>query len=497
MKKNRMYALMLVVIFLLSGFLLAQPNSKDASLVNPIGSDNTNELMIAPTPASVLLPKITLTKGEFYFRIDGKPTFVFSRNLAGFTPNDFAVLLTKTYEAGDVFIRVDTGHDAMGGIKGFGYTKEGAIREDWAKNWEIFFEIAESKGVYVLPTFSGGVYWNSNPNIKWQYNPFNSANGGPTKNPVDILLKDSPTQLLYLKWFKDVVTRWSNHKNILAWEMFTEINLMNGVTESSAIYLAEQLAKVVRENDPLKRPVTASLADTGNWPRFLQSTAIDYINIHPYPVDGRLDRRILAGVLSILEKNKKPVLIGESGLSFLPPDTKPATLDAAERADVGIRHAIWAALVSGAMNGRALWWQDGFGIFFPSAGWSFVNRYEDIESPAVKFINKVDFSDFKPLKTASTSGIIGAAIGNEKSVIGWFRDAKCEPPDWKTQTVITRQTVTITVPGSVPAWRVDFYKTKNGTDILQTATVTRKGDKISITLPDFQDDLAFKMYPIQ
>jgi hypothetical protein len=493
MNKNRVTALLVVLVFLLSDSVLALPLPKQAFPATSFRSNDANGLMLVPAPASVPLPKITLTKGERYFRINGKPTFLFSRNLAGFTPNDFAILLTQAHEAGDAFVRVDTGHDAMGGIKGFGYTKDGAIREDWAKNWDIFFENAESKGLYVLPTFSGGVYWNSDPNIKWQYNPFNSANGGLAGNPVDILKKDSPTQLLYLKWFRDVVIRWSKHKNILAWEVFTEINLMNGVNESLAIYLAEQLANIVHENDPLNRPVTTALADTGNWPRFLKNTAIDYINIHPYPVNGQLDRRILAGVRSLLEKYQKPVLIGESGLSYLPPDTKPATWDAADRADVGIRHAIWAAMISGAMNGRALWWQDGFGIFFPSTGWSFVNRYEDIETPAVKFTAEIDFSDFKPMNVLFSDSIFGAAIGNEKSVVGWFRDAKCEPPDWKLQPVISKQNVTITVPGSAASWRVDFYNTKTGKDVLSSITAARKGQKVTFALPDFTDDIAFKM----
>ncbi len=484
--KKEMLALMAVLSLIISGCA-------------PGGSTNppaTLPPMIAPTATQISLPKITLTKGDFYFKVNGKPAFVFSRNMAGFVPNDFAVLLTKANQAGDVFVRVDTGHDGMGMPKGFGYNRNGEIREDWSKNWENFFDVAESKGVYVLPTFGGGVYWNTNPNIKWQYNPFNSANGGFTKNPTDILKKDSPTQLIYLKWFKDVVTRWSKHRNILAWEVFTEINLMNGATESNSLYLAEQLSKIVRENDPLKRPVTSSLADTGNWPKFIQSAAIDYINIHPYPVDGRLDRRILAGVRNLLNIYQKPVLIGESGLSFLSPDDPGGKIIVAQNAPIGIHHAIWAALVSGAINGRALWVEDGFSMY-STYGWAFLEKYMDAEVSAIKFLKDVDYSNFKPLDTQYSASIFGAVIGNEKLVIGWYRDAKCEPPDWKLQPVISKQNVTISIPGTYANWRVDFYNTKTGTDIIQSATISRKGEKITISLPDFKDDLAFKMVPVK
>jgi hypothetical protein len=53
--------------------------------------------------------------------------------------------------------------------------------------------------------------------------------------------------------------------------------------------------------------------------------------------------------------------------------------------------------------------------------------------------------------------------------------------------------VTITVPGTVSSWTVDFYDTKTGTTILSSASVTRHGSTVAIELPDFQNDIAFKL----
>jgi hypothetical protein len=88
----------------------------------------------------------------------------------------------------------------------------------------------------------------------------------------------------------------------------------------------------------------------------------------------------------------------------------------------------------------------------------------------------------------------GAAVGNEKMVLGWYRDATSEPPDWKLQPILSKQTVTLTIPGFATNWKIDFYNTKTGIDIVSSAIVTREGMKITITLPDFTDDIAFKMY---
>jgi hypothetical protein len=53
--------------------------------------------------------------------------------------------------------------------------------------------------------------------------------------------------------------------------------------------------------------------------------------------------------------------------------------------------------------------------------------------------------------------------------------------------------VTITVPGTAANWQVDFYDTSTGTTILSSTSVTRRGSTVTVTLPGFQDDIAFKM----
>ena len=124
----------------------------------------------------------------------------------------------------------------------------------------------------------------------------------------------------------------------------------------------------------------------------------------------------------------------------------------------------------------------------------FIQKYNDADLPAEKFVSGIDFSGFKPLTAQSSGSVFGGVLGNEKMIIGWYRDAGCEPPDWNLQPVITKQTVTIPVTGSASQWKVDFYNTKTGTDIISSDTVSRSGGTVTLSLPDFSDDIAFKMY---
>jgi len=60
--------------------------------------------------------------------------------------------------------------------------------------------------------------------------------------------------------------------------------------------------------------------------------------------------------------------------------------------------------------------------------------------------------------------------------------------------VISKQTITLAVPGSATNWQIDFYNTKTGTDLVSSIMAVRKGDKVTITLPDLTDDIAFKIH---
>ncbi len=145
------------------------------------------------------------------------------------------------------------------------------------------------------------------------------------------------------------------------------------------------------------------------------------------------------------------------------------------------------------MNGRSFWWEDGHGIYFSFLGMSWMDKFRTLEAPMVQFSAGLDMTGFQPLRSQFSGKVFGGAVGSEKMVIGWYRDAKCEPPDWPTQKIAAGQTVTITVPGTAAEWKVDFYDTKDGKTVLGSATVKRQGGTITVTLPEFTDDVAFKM----
>ena len=445
--------------------------------------------VIPATATTIPLPNLSLKPGDYYFRLDGRPSLLFSRNLGGDQEFDYDTFLDWSASGGSRIVRIPLE------CLGMGFTANGEIAEYWAGEWERIFDHAAKDGIYVIPILAGWIQWNNGSGASsWASNPMNAANGGPAKDPLEFFKAGSTTQNLYLAWMEKLVKRWKDRPNILAWEIYSEAN-MSPASESDGIAFVNAAAARIRAADPSGRLVTASLANSGTWPHFYAKTDIDFIQTHPYPVSGQLDRDIIMWVHRLLDQYQRPVMIGESGFGVALPD-QSGSLIVAQNAERGIRHAVWAGVVSGAMNARSLWWEDGFGIYFPNLGMTWLQQYSREELPAANFTRGIDFSGFQPIPSTPSPAIWGAAVGNDSHVLGWFRDAASEPPDWNIQT-LSSQSVRLTPPGSAAAWKVDFYDTVNGTTIISSNTASRNGKNLTIKLPDFTDDIAFKMTALQ
>ncbi len=493
--KVNIWNVFLCTVFITS-LILPGCSPKPTLTTTPIQpSDSTN-------PPNAPLPALTLKPGDLYFSVDGTQRILFSRNPTGYTQDDFDLLLEWARQGGTRILRIHI----VTGWSGEPYiTQDGKVNETWARLWDHFFDQAQAEGIYIIPVFAVWVDWNSGkPDIGdsyWKNNPFNQANGGPVGDPTELFQPDSATQKMWLAWVQTLVERWQGRDNIAAWEIFSEINLATGpvghtdsqgaVSESLAEDFTNKAAAVIRAADTKKRPITLSLASgtqmPAEWVNFYNLDTLDFIQIHPY--SATLDRELISQVQN-REQYNKPIMIGESGLL--------GATAIAENALIGVRHAIWAAMVSGAMNARALWSNDGYAFYTTSdraLALEYLGLYGTLELPAVSFSQDIDFKGFKPLPISYQPGTLvwGGAVGSDSSVIGWFRDAGCEPPDWNLVPLISGQQVTLTIPGTATEWKVDFYNTMTGTDLISSTTAKRIGNSVTINLLNFTDDIAFKM----
>lgn len=431
--------------------------------------------------------KTTWSRPDAFFSVNGSNAFLFGRNPTGWQQAQFDSLINWASASGERILRI---HITTGFRPN---SKAGVVDDAWAERWGHVFDQAAEQGLYVIPVFSAWAKWNDgSTGNRWHYwdkNPYNTTQGGPAEHPSE-LFAETPCQNLWMQWLEQMVGRWKNRPNILAWEVFSELDLITGSSEQGALQFMQRASKVIRETDHSGRAITASLAGIHNWPLVFGSDAVDWVQIHPYAglpdYQGQLDRLIIETVRARLEQYEKPVFIGESGLDSRPPQD---TLDTAGNAEIGLRHAFWAAAVSGAMNGRMLWWGDGYDQYRKPDP-KLRERYAILAKEAATFMKNVDYTGFEPIESRMSSDLFGAAIGHDQTVVAWFRDIHCVAPDWPTRS-LQKAWVKLKVPGKSRRWKVTIYDPLT-LQVVEECQINRKGGSLRIELPPFIDSLVLK-----
>jgi hypothetical protein len=440
-------------------------------------------------------PWLTLPPGNRYFETGGRSAPIILRNVTAGTVARFDPLFAAARAAGTNVVRLQL-------TQGFGYQTlgieaNGAVREDWARSWESVIDAAAEAGLAVIPVFGIWGDWNDGtPDLGWTHfdaNPLNRANGGPAATPAE-LFAESETQRLWLEWLSTLVERWNPRQNVIAWEIFSELDLATGATEENATAFAERATDVIRTKDSATRPVLASTSDLPliggkPWTQLWASRANDLVSLHVYDKD--LDRVAVQRVRSVLALTDKPVFLGESGLSAAAPDG--TTLTSAPRAPVGLRNAIWAELFSGAANARGLYWEDGYALYYPASGSPLVDAMNDLERPAVEWLANRDFVGVQPLQVTATGALFGVALGTADHVLGWLRNDLLRAPTWDAAS-LSDASAEVAVPGAPDGTWVVTLTSVDGAP-LGDVVGTSVGESLRFDVPGPFDAAAFEARP--
>jgi len=182
----------------------------------------------------------------------------------------------------------------------------------------------------------------------WDRSPYNKTNGGPCEKPWEIFSSDTAKRC-YKNRLRYVMARWGYSPNIIAFELFNEVDV-------PADWLKEMVAYIKSVN-PHGQLITTSLGyPWGN--NFNESSiwGLDEIDIIERHIYGNTTKDVIENLISInkafSEKYKKPILVGEFGM-----DANKSDREIDDAGDgVALHNSIWAAAFSGSFSGALNWW---------------------------------------------------------------------------------------------------------------------------------------------
>ena len=108
------------------------------------------------------------------------------------------------------------------------------------------------------------------------------------------------------------------------------------------------------------------------------------------------------------------------------------------------------------------------------------------------FAQGISFKDLKPADVILSKNLKGAALGSDKLIVGWFRDAQCSPPDWPVRR-LSAESITLPKAGG-RRWTVQFYDTLSGKPKGKAVPVDSSAGLV-IALPEFSESIALIASP--
>ncbi len=261
----------------------------------------------------------------------------------------------------------------------------GQLSLNVARRWDAIFQTAAKNGIYVQLTMQHHGQYSSTVNPNWNENPWNRKNGGFLEKPDEFFTSEQAKRLTKAK-YRYIIARWGYASNLLAWELFNEVQFTDAVRNQQMPTVAawhKEMAEFIRAQDSNHHLVTTS-SDT-NLPGLYD--VMDYVQPHAYPPD------VVASALSLHpDEWKKPLFFGEIGPSGdLGGDEGPA-----------LHRILWASIMSEA-SGAAQYW-----------AWDNIQRrdlYKEF-SPAVAFVRLAGVTNLNGMSMAHPSVVTPGSEGS-------------------------------------------------------------------------------------
>lgn len=386
--------------------------------------------------------------------------------------------------------------DADGAVAGSSLGDYGA-RLDRAWQLDHVLDLAEAHGLQVMLTILNHGPWSFVHASQWDDNPYNADNGGPLAGPTEVFT-DPTAKALHKRLLRYLVARWGHSPNILAWELWNEVDLVADPALPEVAAWTEDMARELDRLDPYDHLVTTSLGGlevllafaTDDLDALVERYAfwsmpeLDFTQLHFYGIGTtRIDFSTdLAKVAGYLHAFGKPVLIAEAGVNA----NGAAETLVNDPEGVAFHDTLWAGLFAETFGTGMSWWWDG--ITHPEG---YVSRL----APIAELVRDVRFETEGFVRadaevTHPAGPLTARVLRGEHTVLAWIKNPRHQ---WfgVDPTTIEGATVTLTdVPAGV--WRaswIDPYAERATT----TVEATTIDGTLRLEIPAFARDIALRL----
>jgi len=191
---------------------------------------------------------------------------------------------------------------------------DGAGRYCMYNAWRLdrAVDLAEKYGLFLELTFnSHGQIRRDKFDAEWKYNPYSVKNGGWVASPA-MFFTHPEVKRLFKQRYRYIVARWGYSPNIMTWELFNEVDLVEGYNPQQVAAWHHEMARYLQSLDPWHHLVTTHICLYWSFGREVFSVPeIQYVQADHYW--KRKNNQGLDTCYMIRRVHPKPFLVIEYG----------------------------------------------------------------------------------------------------------------------------------------------------------------------------------------
>jgi len=298
------------------------------------------------------------------------------------------------------------------------------------------------------------------------------------------MVSDPRAKANYKQLLRYLVARWGHSTSVMAWELWGEVNLVDGYNGRRAEVgdWHAEMGRYLRGIDPYAHPI---FSHTHNWQRGYQLWALPEIecvqgNGYIRPPNRSTDHTVnFAGYLREVQRFRKPVFVAEyGGRSELGAPDK-------DYLEAQLHSGIWSSLCFEFGGCAAQWWWDFID------GEDMYRHYRGLAAFAAD-IDRLDeqFAHVTPRVRSPDNALLADGMHGERSAFYWVHHHDIFE-NWDELPPIPGGV--LLADGLAPGrWRVVFHDTMSGEPI-DERSITLTG-RLELQLPRVHRDLAIKLH---
>lgn len=195
------------------------------------------------------------------------------------------------------------------------------------RSWKLdrLLDMAEAHDIYIILVINNHGKFSGWVDVEWPDNPFNKANGGPLNSPREYFHRDVAKKAVR-EFVEYATARWGYSSNLLAWKLFSEIDLTGEKSDGGRRWYRNQavtdwhreIGDYFKKVDPNPHLVTTHWATNYS---IVNEPLARLPQLDMLTVDAYYDRNEGAGrlfelvseTIAFAQTMKKPVAITEYG----------------------------------------------------------------------------------------------------------------------------------------------------------------------------------------